>query len=169
MNEEYLAVFAHGKESGPWGTKIQALASVAKSYGFHVESPDYQFTHDPDQRVEHLISLNPKALNRLVFIGSSMGGYVAANTCDTIMPDALFLMAPALFMPGYPRAPQCLPEKTVIVHGKHDDIVPPESAVQLAQQHFCDLHLVDSGHTLTDCIPFLEYLFAQLLDQLTQS
>lgn len=168
MIHDYLAVFAHGKESGPRGTKIQALSKIAESYGFHVESPDYQFTQDPDIRVDHLISLAPKANKKLVFIGSSMGGYVAANTCDTIMPDALFLMAPALFMEGYPRTPEKLPANTVIVHGKHDDIVLPDNAINLARIHQCDLHLIDSGHTLTDCIPFLEYIFSQLLQKMVR-
>jgi hypothetical protein len=31
-----LVCFAHGKESGPWGSKITALAQVAKRMGFEV-------------------------------------------------------------------------------------------------------------------------------------
>ena len=165
MNDN-VVYFAHGKESGPWGSKIKALAEVAQRAGFHVESPDYRFTMDPDQRVAHLVSLQPKAGRKLLFVGSSMGGYVAANACDSIMPDGLFLMAPAMFMEGYPRAPDELPEKSVIVHGRHDDIVPADNAVELARRYECDLHLIDSGHTLTDCIPFLEYLFSNLLEKL---
>ena len=33
-------VFSHGKESGPWGTKIAALADIARAEGYEVESVD---------------------------------------------------------------------------------------------------------------------------------
>ena len=35
-------VFSHGKESGPWGSKITTLSNVANDMGFGVESIDYQ-------------------------------------------------------------------------------------------------------------------------------
>ena len=34
-------IFSHGKESGPWGTKIKRLANVAKRLNCSVESIDY--------------------------------------------------------------------------------------------------------------------------------
>ena len=33
--------FAHGKESGPWGSKIKRLAGIAEDLGCAVESIDY--------------------------------------------------------------------------------------------------------------------------------
>jgi hypothetical protein len=51
---ERTIFFAHGKESGPWGTKFQALAEVAKGKGYRVENPDYSDLMDPDKRVERL-------------------------------------------------------------------------------------------------------------------
>ena len=36
-----LVVFAHGKESGPWGSKIKHLAALAGQRGAQVLSPDY--------------------------------------------------------------------------------------------------------------------------------
>ena len=47
--------FSHGKESGPWGSKIKCLAKVAERCGFAVESIDYQGIGDPDERVEKLL------------------------------------------------------------------------------------------------------------------
>ena len=32
-------VFSHGKESGPWGRKISALAEVARSEGYELLKP----------------------------------------------------------------------------------------------------------------------------------
>ena len=46
--------FNHGKESGPWGSKITALAEVAKGNGFAVKSLDYQDLPDaPYKLVSH--------------------------------------------------------------------------------------------------------------------
>lgn len=161
--EDYLVYFAHGKESGPWGTKIQAMAQVAKDLGFAVVSPDYTFTFDPDVRVDFLRQQKPQAVKKLVLVGSSMGGYVSAHASEVLKPDLLFLLAPALYLSGYEKEPKAVAEKMVVVHGKGDDIVPVSSAYRFAQQFDTELHILNSGHTLTDQIPFIEYLFAQAL------
>ena len=70
--------FSHGKESGPWGSKIKRLAKVAERCGFAVESIDYRGLVDPDERVAKLLAWRPAVGGRLVFVGSSMGSYVAA-------------------------------------------------------------------------------------------
>jgi hypothetical protein len=44
--------FSHGKESGPWGSKIKRLANIAKELGYSVDSIDYSDILDPDLRVE---------------------------------------------------------------------------------------------------------------------
>ena len=49
-------VFSHGQESGPWGTKIRAMAELAKGLGCAVESIDYQGIADPTARVEKLVA-----------------------------------------------------------------------------------------------------------------
>lgn len=159
MNKVY---FAHGKESGPWGHKIRALAVVAQQAGFAVESPDYTFTHDPDARVRHLLSLQPAA-DCLVLVGSSMGGYVSAVASRTLAPSGLFLLAPAVYMPGYDADPAPRAELIEVVHGWRDDIIPVANAIRLAERHRARLHLLDSEHTLNDQIPYLEVLFARFL------
>ena len=83
-----LVVFSHGKESGPWGEKIRALAQVAESLGAQALSVDYReypagIFHDQnavgeaDRRVAQLETLNLPAHHQLVLVGSSMGGYVS--------------------------------------------------------------------------------------------
>ena len=62
-----LVVFAHGQESGPWGTKITALAEAAQALGWAVESTDYRVLpdkNDPDARVAHLLALRPQAVTK---------------------------------------------------------------------------------------------------------
>lgn len=164
MKPKRLVCFAHGKESGPWGTKITRLAEVARARGFEVSSPDYRHTHDPKERVAHLLGLAPQA-HTLVLAGSSMGGYVSAMACDALRPRALFLMAPALYFPGWDEEPAACPGLTTVVHGWKDDIVPVERSLQFARPRNAALHLLDSGHTLNDQLPTLSLLFDDLLSR----
>jgi alpha/beta superfamily hydrolase len=159
---ERLVCFAHGKESGPWGTKITRLAEVARARNFDVLSPDYSHTHDPKERVAHLLKLAPAA-RTLVLVGSSMGAYVSAMACATLKPRALFLMAPALYFPGWDEDPQGCPPDTVVVHGWRDDIVPVEVGMRFARDRKAALHVLDSGHTLNDQLPALTELFDEQL------
>jgi len=159
---ENLVCFAHGKESGPWGTKITHLAEVAKRNGFEVQSPDYSHTPDPRIRVQQLIDLKPSA-RRLVLVGSSMGGYVSAQACAALKPAALFLMAPALYFEGWAEEPRDVPKLCTVIHGWNDDIVPVDRGIRFAQLHRAELHLLDSGHTLNDQLPTLSLLFEDLL------
>lgn len=162
MTSENLVCFAHGKESGPWGTKITHLAGIARDAGYDVISPDYSHSHDPKVRVQQLLSLAPKA-RRLVLAGSSMGGYVSAMACAALKPQALFLMAPALYFPGWDEEPEDIPVACTVVHGWNDEIVPVERGMRFARKNHASLHLLDSGHTLNDQLPMLSLLFADLL------
>lgn len=162
---EHLVCFAHGKESGPWGTKITRLAEAARGQGYTVVSPDYSHTHDPRERVQQLLHLAPHARRSLVLVGSSMGGYVSAMACAALQPAALFLMAPALYFEGFDEEPEGIPTLCEVVHGWDDDIVPVERAIRFARQHRARLHLLDSGHTLNDRLPVLERLFIDLLQR----
>ncbi len=166
---DHLVVFAHGKESGPWGTKITRLAEVAKHRGYAVLSPDYSFTVDPQARVAHLLQLAPMAGKSLVLVGSSMGGYVSAMACAALNPTALLLMAPALYFPGWDEEPDGIPALTAVVHGWRDDIVPVERGQRFAARHRAALHLLDSDHSLNDQLPMLCLLFDALLQRATET
>jgi pimeloyl-ACP methyl ester carboxylesterase len=162
-----LVVFAHGKESGPWGTKIQHLAGTARERGYEVLSPDYSHTQDPRERVRQLLALAPRAARSLVLVGSSMGGYVSAQACAALQPQALFLMAPALYFPGWDEEPQGVPALCSVVHGWDDDIVPVERGIDFARRHRAELHLLASGHTLNDQLDALALVFDDLLRRAT--
>jgi pimeloyl-ACP methyl ester carboxylesterase len=165
-------VFSHGKESGPWGSKITAMAEVARELNFDVQSVDYRGIDDPLARVHKLIeSLSgPSASSRAaapVLVGSSMGGYVSAAAAASLRPRALFLLAPAFYMAGYEQyTPQDVPAPTTIVHGWHDDIVPVENSVRWAREHSATLHVLDSNHRLEDQIPAICVLLRELLKSL---
>lgn len=168
MSAERLVCFAHGKESGPWGTKITCLAEVARARGFEVMSPDYSGTQDPRRRVDLLLHLAPQA-RHLVLVGSSMGAYVSAMACAALKPDALFLLAPALYFPGWDEEPTGIPARCAVVHGLRDEIVPVERATRFAARHGSELHLLHSDHGLNDQLPTLSFLLQRMLDQVIAS
>ncbi len=95
--------FSHGKESGPWGSKIKRLAAIAKQLGCGVESIDYTDTMDPDLRVERLLAVLDTEPGSFVLVGSSMGGYVSLVASESVDAKGVFLMAPALYMPGFKK------------------------------------------------------------------
>ena len=170
-----LVVFSHGKESGPWGSKIKALATVAKAAGAQVLSINYregeggqQFDQDapgePERRVAQLRATPLPPHSQLVLVGSSMGGYVSTVASAALKPDGLFLLAPAFYLPGYAEqelAPHAL--QTLLVHGWGDAVVPAAHSVAFACKHRVALHLLDGDHRLNDALPEIEPLFAQFL------
>ena len=82
--------FSHGKESGPWGSKIKRLANIAKGQGFSVDSIDYSGTLDPDLRVERLIKILKNTKEDFVLVGSSMGGYVSLVGAEQVNVKGVF-------------------------------------------------------------------------------
>ncbi|MEP6886003.1 MAG: alpha/beta fold hydrolase [Gammaproteobacteria bacterium] len=146
-------IFSHGKESGPWGAKITAMAAVVRDLQAAVESVDYRGMEDPAARVRKLIEAGAALEAPLLLVGSSMGGHVAAAAASGLKARGLFLLAPAFYMAGYEQfTPQDVGCPTVIVHGWHDDIVPVENSIRWAREHQAALHLLNSDHRLEDQI-----------------
>ena len=158
--------FSHGKESGPWGTKISTLAGVARAEGWSVESLDYQGIDDIQARVAKLESYCREQEGPIVVAGSSMGGFVAASVAATLPVRGAFLMAPAFYVPGYeqyvPPPPPC---PVTIVHGWRDDVVPWEGSVRYASRSRARLVLVDGDHRLTASIAEVSGLFRLFLQE----
>jgi pimeloyl-ACP methyl ester carboxylesterase len=161
--------FSHGKESGPRGTKIKRLAAMAEDLGCAAESVDYTDTMDPDLRVERLLEVLAEEDDDFVLVGSSMGGYVSLVASETVDAKAIFLMAPALYMPGYERREyrsRC--SHIEIVHGRSDDVIPPEHSIRYAKEADCALHLIDGDHSLNGSLEVIAGLFGRFLRSLGQ-
>jgi predicted esterase len=159
-----MVVFSHGQESGPWGTKILAMAELVKGMGCQAESIDYQGIADPTERVEKLVRECADISEPLILVGSSMGGHVATAAADRLGARGLFVLAPAYYMEGYenltpepPSIPVC------IVHGWHDDIVPVENSIRFARACSATLMLVDGDHRLTENISKINEYLAQFI------
>lgn len=159
--------FAHGKESGPQGRKIEVLSEVAGKLGWRVENPDYRGLDDPDARVARLLELYQAAGGKLVLVGSSMGGYVSLVASQQLAPEGLFLMAPAIGMPGYAQPePEFSAGACLIVHGWHDAVVAPQNVIRYAEARKVPLHLLDDDHPLSHSLPLLGSLFCTFLEEI---
>jgi acetyl esterase/lipase len=171
-----LVVFSHGKETGPWGTKIRRLADVAQAAGWQVLSVDYaaltgQLDAPAQDRLAALLALPLPAHGPLVLVGSSMGGWVSAAAAMQLQPAGVFLLAPALGMASYPSLWPAMPQGTAleIIHGWADDVIPAAHSIRYAQQFAPDqpvrLHLLPDDHRLGAKLDEIEALFAQSLER----
>ena len=143
-------IFSHGQESGPWGTKIKAMAGLVKELGCSADSIDYQGIADPTERVEKLVAACDGIDDTLILVGSSMGGHVATAAAERVKADGLFVLAPAYYMQGYEELTPPPPEIPIcIVHGWQDDVVPADNSIRFARACAAELHLIDSDHRLT--------------------
>jgi len=160
----HLAVFTNGRQVNRQSTKVTQLAEVASGCGYAVLIPEFSFSNDPRERLAHLLALKPRATHTLVLVGASMGAYVSAMACATLQPQALFLMAPALYFPQWNEEPEGIPNPTTVVHGWRDAVVPVERSQRFAARHRAALHVLDAGHTLTEELPLVECLLESQLN-----
>ncbi|MFZ8885871.1 MAG: alpha/beta hydrolase [Steroidobacteraceae bacterium] len=169
MPRRYV-IFSHGKESGPWGSKISAMADLARTEGYEADSVDYRGIDDPEVRVTRLLSFCRDLQGDLVLVGSSMGGHVATKASSLLRARGLFLLAPAFYMPGLehltPTPHDC---PITIVHGWSDEVVPHENSIRFAREHGATLHLIDADHRMQEQIALINYLFEYFLVSLDLS
>ncbi|MGO4998625.1 alpha/beta hydrolase [Oceanisphaera sp. W20_SRM_FM3] len=174
--------FSHGKESGPWGSKITRLAALAKAQGCAVESIDYRGIDDPDQRAALLIDILKNEHGKVLLVGSSMGGYAALvagqllaeqkiaqakATSEPLEIAGIFILAPALYMPGYQVQEYTIHNTPIaVVHGWADEIIPAAQAIRFAQDQNCSLHLIPGDHRLNSSMHIVEPLFSQFMRSL---
>ena len=157
-------VFSHGQESGPWGTKIRAMAELVRSMGCEADSIDYRGIKDPTERVAKLVAACGDIDDTLVLAGSSMGGHVATAAAEQVEAAGLFVLAPAYYMPGFEDLTPGFPVvPTCIVHGWRDDVVPVENSIRFAQACRAELHILDGDHRLTENIDQINSLLSHFI------
>ncbi len=157
-------VFSHGKDSGPWGAKITALAETARSEGYNVESVDYQGIDSPRDRVAKLADACKTMQGELVLVGSSLGGYVSLASAALLHARAIFLIAPAIYMPGLaPLRANAFSCPMAVVHGWLDDVVPVDHSIRFAREHNASLLLTNDDHRLHRSIRQIRHAFEYFL------
>ena len=160
--------FSHGQESGPWGTKIKAMAEAVRALGCRAESVDYQGIADPTERVDKLIAECQDVEEPLILVGSSMGGHVATAAAAPLNAIGLFVLAPAFYIAEYEHLTPPAPDIPIsIIHGWRDDIVPPENSIRFASKCHATLHLVNGDHRLTENIDEIIYYLTRFVMDLT--
>jgi predicted alpha/beta-hydrolase family hydrolase len=164
-------LLSHGLESGPQATKVTAMAAVASARGWRTTPPDFRdldATGDPlriDERIARLhAAVQPG--EPLVLAGSSMGAFASGLASLELPCRGLFLLAPPLAIPGYPRRFQVAPVPAAIVHGWDDELIPAAGVIEFARQRRLDLHLVDDSHRLADHVELIAEWFGLFLDRL---
>jgi surfactin synthase thioesterase subunit len=159
--------FSHGQESGPWGSKIEAMAEAVRALGCRAESVDYRGIADPTERVDKLITECRSVEEPLILVGSSMGGHVATAAAAPLNAIGLFVLAPAYYIADYEHLTPPAPDIPIsIIHGWRDDIVPPENSIRFASKCHATLHLVDGDHRLTENIDEIIYYLTRFVREL---
>lgn len=157
-------IFNHGKESGPWGTKIKALAKAAENLACSVDSLDFNDEMDADKRVTQLLAAIDQCQQPPLLVGSSMGGYVATVAASQRPCAGLFVLAPAYYLGGAANFDQLQVScPMAIVHGWQDDIVPVANSWRVAQRLAADLHVVNDDHRLIKTLDHTVDLFTRFL------
>ena len=163
-----LVIFAHGQESGPWGFKIKRMAPLAERHGCQAESIDYRDCPDPELRVERLLLRLQDEDAGCILVGSSMGGYVSLVASAVRPVSALFLMAPALYIPSFKVQKYASQAAHIeVVHGWSDDVIPAQNSIDYARGADCTLHLISGDHSLNSSIGEVETLFERFLLRVT--
>ncbi len=138
--------FFHGLESAPIGTKSIRLAE-----SFDITSPDFQ-DMDIWERLEKAERIT-EGLEDIVVVGSSFGGLLAALLYAR-HPERFrgyVLMAPALHR-DFAEEIDTMPERAVVIHGTHDDVVPIDEVRPFCAPHGVKFIEVDDGHRLHDAL-----------------
>lgn len=154
MTTKMTHVFlSHGLESGPGSTKIQALKALAETFeNVQAHAIDHRSSKDPAVRLEQMnnaIVATGAAPENIILAGSSMGGWVCAQTSAQTPVFGCFLLAPALALPGYPQSSPHIQAKHVqIIHGWDDDVVPAMPVMELARQQAHPVLMLPDGHRL---------------------
>ncbi len=142
-------LFLHGLESGPFGSKCQALKKV---FG-EIVVPDCTGVTDELER----LNINRQYIDRepgpFLVVGSSMGGLMALllqQACPGKVAG-LVLCAPALHRSAAAGLNLNTLPTTVVIHGNRDDVVPLEASLDFGER----LLVVDDDHRLSNSIPKL--------------
>ena len=169
MTDIPIHVFlSHGLESGPGSTKIQAMKAEAETFaGFQAHAIDHSSTRDPATRLTQMreamtqYGANPA---RTILAGSSMGGWVCAQTSSETPVLGCFILAPALALPRYPQSsPVIQASHTQIIHGWDDNVVPVGPVLDLARDQGLPILVLPDGHRLENSLDRVVCSFREFL------
>lgn len=156
-------LFLHGLESGPHGTKYQALR---KNFG-RVLSPDCSGISDPQRRLQIILAAIEQEREQFLVVGSSMGGLMAL-LLHRAAPEriaGMLLCAPALHRPAAAGLSAKNLPPTIIIHGSNDPLVP----IAASRNFGLPLIEVDDDHSLTNSLSLIVSEVAKMKDMLEKN
>lgn len=156
-------LFLHGLESGPFGSKYDALNAA---YPGRINAPDCTGVENLEVRVWKAFKVLLEVKKPAVVVGSSFGGLVAAILATRYPKHVagLVLMAPAL---QHPRAREDeilkVQNPSFIIHGLQDEVVPISWSRAWAASNPVTLFEVEDDHRLHNHADKMVELVGQLL------
>ncbi len=142
-------LFLHGLESGPHGSKYQALKTVFND----VTAPDCSGLSNEAERLQVICNEIDSTTDPYLVVGSSMGGLMAM-LLQQARPQrvaGMVLCAPALHRPAAQELTYTELPPLAVIHGDQDDVVPLEVSLPFGHQ----LTIVRDGHRLSDNLPLI--------------
>ena len=155
-------VFLHGLESGPQGSKYQALQELDTE----MIAPNCQGINDIAERLQ-IIEDSLEGVERMVLVGSSFGGLAALlfaqgeHRRDRIA--GCLLCAPAIPLAA-PETIPWIPPNTVVLHGTDDDVIPHHFSRAFCEERGVRLVTVEDDHRLADSRELMVDLVRELMD-----
>ena len=112
---------------------------------------------------EAMAECNAKPENTIL-AGSSMGGWVCAQTSSETPVLGCFMLAPALAMARYPQSsPLIQADHRQIIHGWDDDVVPVAPVLDLARDQGLPILVLPDGHRLENSLDRVVSEFREFL------
>jgi len=142
-------LFLHGLESGPHGSKYQALTWM---FG-DVLSPDCSGVKDESQRLDIIQQQLATEKEPVLVVGSSMGGLMALllNQACPEKVAGMVLCAPAIHRPAAKDLDVEKLPPTIVIHGRADTVVPFSCSAVFGKR----LIAVDDDHRLSNSMPVI--------------
>ena len=140
-------LFLHGLESGPHGSKYQALKEI---FG-EVLAPDCTGVKDEQKRLNIIQREIGNTGESFLVVGSSMGGLMALllQKENPAQVAGLVLCAPAIHRPAAINLDLNNLPPTIVIHGIRDHVVPLEASLPFGER----LIKVDDDHRLGQSMP----------------
>jgi len=140
-------IFLHGLESGPHGSKYQALTWM---FG-EVLAPDCTGVKVETQRLLIIQQALEAETEPVIVVGSSMGGLMALllNQANPDKVAGLVLCAPAIHRPAAKHLDVENLPPTIVIHGTADTVVPFSCSAVFGER----LIAVDDDHRLSNSMP----------------
>jgi len=140
-------LFLHGLESGPHGSKYQALKWM---FG-DILAPDCTGVKDESQRLRIIQQQLETENEPVIVVGSSMGGLMALllNQANPDKVAGMVLCAPAIQRPAAKNLDVATLPPTIVIHGTADTVVPFDCSAIFGER----LIAVNDDHRLSHSLP----------------